>query len=191
MFTILQKFAQSSSDLGSFDYNTSYTTSTSTTSAGLAAGLMLGILVVGLLVYLLFSFVLMKVFKKAGRKDAWAAFIPLYNMYVYYEIAGRPGWWAFLGLIPFVGGLISIVTGILGSIDLAKSFGKDTGFGIVLAIFPYIGLPMLAFGSATYQGPAGPEGGNNVPPAMPGNPTPPVQPPVPPTVPPTQPPIVQ
>jgi hypothetical protein len=187
MFKTLQTLAQAGTDLGSFDYNTSYTTSTSTASAGLAVGLIVGMLVVGLLVYLIFGFVLMKVFKKAGRQDAWAAFVPFYNMYVYYEIAGRPGWWAFLALIPFVGGMAALVTGIIGSIDLAKSFGKDTGFGILLILLPFIGLPMLAFGDATYQGPAGPEGGNNVPPANPTNPIPPVQPPVPPT----QPPIVQ
>lgn len=179
MLSILQKVAQVSSD---YDFDTSYSTySTSTDAvsggtAALGAGLFLFIILFGLFIYLFFSFCLMKIFKKAGRKDAWAAFIPIYNMYVYFEVAGRPGWWAFLAFIPFVGGVISLVTSIIASLDMAKSFGKEVGYGILLALLPVIGYPMLAFGDAQYQGPAGPEGqgGANTPSQPPVQPQPPV-----------------
>ncbi|WP_374758343.1 DUF5684 domain-containing protein [Thermonema sp.] len=37
-------------------------------------------------------------------------------------------------------------------IDLAKSFGKGTGFGIGMLLVPFVFLPMLAFGDAEYEG---------------------------------------
>ena len=183
MLTILQTLAQTSSSLDGYSYTTS-STGGDAASAGMAIGLMLGIFVFILFMYLIFGFITMKIFKKAGRQDAWAAFVPIYNNYVYFEVAGRPGWWAFLAFIPFAGSIIAFVTMILGSIDMAKSFGKETGFGILLVLVPFVGLPMLAFGDATYQGPAGPEGGNQAPQA-PNVPT--MTPPQPPVQPPTQP----
>ena len=194
MFSVLSRFAQSMSDMN-MSYDTSYSTSTnSATGAIFGFGVIIAIIIIILVSYLFFGFCLMKIFKKAGRQDAWAGFVPFYNMYVYFEIAGRPGWWVFLGLIPLVGGIISVITSILGSIDLAKSFGKEVGFGILLAILPIIGYPMLAFGGAQYQGPAGSEGQNRgqLPPQAPIQPPTPPQPPVSPQPPtPPQPPVVQ
>lgn len=191
MFALLNNFAQSMNDMDmSFTSNDTTTTVNSGAAAAAGLGIFMVIMIIALVAYVFFSFCLMKIFKKAGRTDSWAAFVPIYNMYVYYEIAGRPGWWAFLALIPFVGGIIAFVTNIIASMDLAKSFGKEAGYGLLLAIVPIIGLPMLAFSNATYQGPAGPEGHNNqLPPTEPTQqppiaPQPPVdtQPPVQPTV---------
>ena len=42
---------------------------------------------------------------------------------------------------------------IVASVDIAKSFGKGTGFGIGLALLPFIFYPILGFGDAQYQGP--------------------------------------
>ena len=42
-----------------------------------------------------------KVFEKAGQ-PGWAAIVPLYNAYILLKIAGRPGWWLLLFMIPFV-----------------------------------------------------------------------------------------
>jgi hypothetical protein len=53
-------------------------------------------------------------------------------------------------LIPFVNFIIVIIL----SIDLAKSFGKGGSFGIGLALLSIIFMPILAFGSAQYQGPS-------------------------------------
>lgn len=180
MFSVLSKFAQTMNDF-EMDLNSLETTTTTETAAGAAvgAGVFLVVMLLALVAYVFFSFCLMKIFKKAGREDSWAAFIPIYNMYVYFEIAGRPGWWTFLGLIPLVGGFIAIVTSIIGSIDLAKSFGKGAGYGLLLAFVPIIAYPMLAFGDAQYRGPAGPEGqGGQMPPQAPMQPPTQPQPPV-------------
>ena len=107
------------------------------------------LVVVELLVLLLVIAGMWKVFTKAGR-PGWASLIPIYNVYVWCKIVGRPGWWVILMLIPFV----NIVVGIIVCIDLAKSFGKGSGFGWGLALLGIIFLPILGFGSAQYQGPS-------------------------------------
>jgi hypothetical protein len=124
-------------------------------SAGAAIGIMLFALLFGLIIYIAVAVCCMKIFKKAGHKNAWAAWVPIYSAWVYFEVAGRPGWWALLSLISPV----NIVIGFIGGIDMAKSFGKDSTFGVImLGFLPFIGIPMLAFGKAEYLGPAGPQG---------------------------------
>jgi hypothetical protein len=90
-----------------------------------------------------------KIFTKAGQ-PGWASIIPIYNWYILCKIVGRPGWWVILLLIPF----INFIIGIILCIDLAKSFGKGVGFGIGLVLLSLIFFPILAFGSAQYQGPS-------------------------------------
>ncbi|MFS8096419.1 DUF5684 domain-containing protein [Lentzea alba] len=114
-----------------------------------------GIGVVGLIIYLAliaFSIVVFwKTFTKAGQ-PGWAAIIPIYNIYVWLKLAGRPGWWLILLLIP----IVNIVIALIVSMDVAKSFGKDSVFGVVgLWLFSIIGYAILAFGGAQYRGPAG------------------------------------
>lgn len=166
MLGILSTLAQVSS---SYDYDYSYSTTPADGAAAAAVGLgmLMFIFVFVLVAYLFFAFCMYKVFKKAGRQDAWAAFVPIYNTYVMFEIAGRPGWWAFLGFIPIVGGVAALVTAIIGTLDLVKSFGKSGGYAALLILVPIVGWPMLAFGDATYKGPAGPEG-SKTPPVQPG-----------------------
>lgn len=121
------------------DYTTTSTTTSSDpmqTLAGLA-----------ILVLLLAS--LWKIFTKAG-KPGWAAIIPFYNMIVLLQIVGRPVWWFVLLLIPFV----NIVFSIIVAHDTSKSFGRGVGTTLLLIFLPFIGYPMLAFGSASYVGPS-------------------------------------
>ena len=105
--------------------------------------------IIGLLIGLLMIVAMWKVFTKAGQ-PGWASIIPIYNLYVWCRIVGRPWWWILLMLIPFVNFIILIIL----CIDMAKSFGKGAGFGIGLAFLGIIFLPILGFGSAQYQGPA-------------------------------------
>ncbi len=90
-----------------------------------------------------------KVFTKAGQ-PGWAAIVPIYNVIVLLKIVGRPTWWVVLLLIP----LVNFVVGILLCIDLAKSFGQGTGFGIGLLLLAPIFYLILGFGGARYVGPA-------------------------------------
>ena len=106
------------------------------------------------LVSLFFVIAWWRIFSKAGR-PGWAVLIPLYNLYVYTQIVKRPKWWIFLYLtilIPFAGPLAAFLLGLLDSLRLAKAFGKSDGFGVGLALLGIIFLPILAFGSAKYDG---------------------------------------
>ncbi|MBI5722631.1 MAG: signal peptidase I [Planctomycetes bacterium] len=101
-----------------------------------------------------------KVFTKAG-KPGWAAIVPIYNFIVLLEIVDKPLWWIILLLIfP-----VNIVVGIILAIELAKKFGKETGFGLGLFFLSFIFVPLLGFGSAKYLGAAA--GGATPPPPPP------------------------
>lgn len=88
-----------------------------------------------------------KVFTKAG-KPGWTSLIPFYNMYQLFEVAGMNGWMFLLLLIPFVNFIIIIML----NINLAKAFGKETGFAIGLILLNPIFMLILAFSDAKYIG---------------------------------------
>jgi hypothetical protein len=89
-----------------------------------------------------------RVFAKAGR-GGWECLIPIWSAYALLKIAGKPGWWLILLLIP----LVNLVIGIIASISLAKTFGKGTGFGLGLVFLGVIFFPILGFGDAKYVKP--------------------------------------
>lgn len=157
-------------------YESSFNSSSSSTTDTAAALAFIGAYFVFVIViYLVFSFILSKVFAKA-KQPAWAAFVPIYNTWVLFEIAGKPGWWALLiipSFIPLVGLLFSIalaVMSLLAALELAKRFGKSQAFAILgLWLFSIIGYAILAFDDSKYQGVAAsgasPSPGNNPSPA--------------------------
>lgn len=87
------------------------------------------------------------IFVKAG-KPGWATMIPVYNAIVFLQIIHKPTWWIVLFFIPFV----NTVFGIICLIELAKVFGKGTGFIFGLIFLSYVFLPILSYGSAQYSG---------------------------------------
>lgn len=106
------------------------------------------VLVLALVVFLIIT--RWKIYTKAG-KPGWACIIPIYNIIVMLEIVGKPWWWIFMFLLP----IVNIVFAIWMINLLSKSFGQSEGFTVGLILLPVIFYPILAFGSYTYQGPAG------------------------------------
>lgn len=100
-----------------------------------------------LAVWLISAIGLWKMFEKAG-KPGWAAIIPIYNIIIILEITGNPIWWLIMLFIPFVNIFFSIM--LLNA--LAKSFGQGVGTTLLFIFLPFIGFPMVGFGSATYVG---------------------------------------
>ncbi len=90
-----------------------------------------------------------KTFAKAG-KPGWACIVPIYNVIVMLEIAGKPLWWFILFFIPFV----NLIVAIIVPIEIAKTFDKGAGFGLGLAFLPFFFYPALGFGDAAYTAPA-------------------------------------
>jgi hypothetical protein len=87
-----------------------------------------------------------KVFDKAGL-PGWGALIPIYNLVLWMRVAGRPGWWVLLLLVPFVNFIIAVVV----SYDVALKFGKGIGYALGLLFLPMIFYPVLGFGPAQYH----------------------------------------
>lgn len=88
-----------------------------------------------------------RLFEKAG-KPGWAALVPVYNMIVYLQIAGKPVWWIVLYFIPLVNAVIAIMT----IFAFAGKFGKGMGFALGIIFLPFVFLPVLAFGDDPYIG---------------------------------------
>lgn len=121
-------------------YSTSYSTS------GLE-NISSGIVIAALAVAIVSIIAQWKIFTKAG-KPGWAAIIPFYNMYTLFEVAGMNGWMFLLMLLP----IVNIVIMIMLYVNLAKSFGKSTGFAVGLIFLNFIFMLILGFGSDQYVG---------------------------------------
>ena len=84
-----------------------------------------------------------KVLEKGGESGVWAIFLLTGCLYPFAFVSGRPRspggptWWVILLYIP----IVNIVVLAILSIDLAKSFGKGTGYGIGLWLLPLHLLP--------------------------------------------------
>lgn len=112
-------------------------------------------LVVFLIIAVIMIISMWKIFEKAGR-PGWAALIPIYNYWVLAEISGYPGWLALVVLIawiPVVGFIAALAVSVIVSIGLAKAFGKDPIWALLIIFLPIIALPILAFGKDKYVGP--------------------------------------
>ena len=125
------------------------------------------------LVYLIAIFViqglpLFFVYKKAGANGApaWSAYIPFWQWWTFLKVIGRPTWffWLLIGLFilgfPTLGiaWIALFVLFVILMNDLSKSFGKDAAFTVGLIFLNWIFLAILAWGKATYRGPAAASG---------------------------------
>jgi hypothetical protein len=122
-------------------------------SSSLGAGATIALVAVGLVVGVLHIIGFWKTLEKGGESGAWTlltlvpclgpvAFLPMT------KLVGRPAWWVVLLYIP----LVNLVVLAILSIDIAKAYGKGTGYGIGLWLLPFVFYPMLGFGSAQYRG---------------------------------------
>jgi len=62
------------------------------------------------------------------------------------KVAGKPGCWLILVLIP----LVNVAIAILALVALCSRFGKGGGFALGLLFLPFIFCPILGFGNAQY-----------------------------------------
>lgn len=133
----------------------SVTSDGSTSSGSLGAGATIAIVAGVALVLLLHIIGYWKTLTKGGESGAISllflisclapiAWLPMM------KLIGRPPWWVVLLYIP----IVNIVILAIISIDVAKSYGKGTGFGIGLWLLAPLFYLILGFGSSTYRGPA-------------------------------------
>lgn len=109
---------------------------------------------VSLVICVIFVIANWKIFAKAGE-PGWASIIPIYANVVQFKMVGLNPWLLLLYLVPLVNVVVAVVFAIVVPFRLAKSFGKDLGWGFGLWLLPYIFNLILAFGSSEYVGPNG------------------------------------
>lgn len=136
----------------SYDYYYDSSAADAAASAVGAGVAILGIIyIVSIIASLAVSIVMIiaqwKIFTKAG-KPGWAAIVPFYNNWVMVEVSGLPGWYFALLFLP----VANIIATFMIYIEVAKKFGKSTGFGVASVFFPFVCLPILGFGKSSYQG---------------------------------------
>ncbi|WP_299522021.1 signal peptidase I [Winogradskyella sp.] len=73
-----------------------------------------------------------KLYVKAGRQ-AWEAFVPIYNAIILMKIISRPWWWVILMFLPIVN-LIMIPA---AWVETARAFGKDTKLDALICIVTF------------------------------------------------------
>lgn len=129
------------------DYSYEYTSLETSSSAGGMVVYM--ILMLAISVFAIVS--MWKVFKKAG-KEGWAALIPIYNLVVLFQISGIDPKKLLWFLLPFIGQIIVFVYLIMAYINLAKAFGKSSGFAAGLIFLNVIFMGILAFDDSVYSG---------------------------------------
>lgn len=86
-----------------------------------------------LLIFIVASIGRWLTFKKINKKG-YEALIPFHNTYEIIKVANMPGWHIFLLLIP----VWRIVENIKIHMKFAEAIGKSKGFGVCLALFPFI-----------------------------------------------------
>ena len=73
-----------------------------------------------------------KLYIKAGRQ-AWEAFVPVYNAVILMKIISRPWWWTILLFLPIVNLIMLPVVWV----ETARSFGKNASLDTFLAIISF------------------------------------------------------
>lgn len=56
-----------------------------------------------------------------------------------------------MNLLSIAGNILIIISSIIMGVNLAKKFGKDSAYGVLIAFLPIVGLSILAFGKAEYN----------------------------------------
>jgi len=129
-----------------YGYDYGYSADAAASTLGVLGGLFFGIMIFSSIIGLIAIISYAKIFKKAG-KPWWASIVPIYNTIVMIEIAKLPLWYIALFFIP----IANIYAIFKINIEMAKKFGKGTGFGIGMTLLSIIFIPLLAFSDNKYE----------------------------------------
>ena len=119
------------------------------TAAAIVGGMTILILFTLVAAYVISSFLLGRIFKKAGVEQ-WVAWVPFYNTWKMLELGGQQGFWAVLAIIPVVNVVAAIFT-YIAMYNIGLKLQKE-GWFVVLAIFlPIVWMIWLAFDSSVWR----------------------------------------
>lgn len=105
--------------------------------------------IIGIISYVLYSWMLGKIFKKAGVK-AWKAWVPFYNIWIMYKLGNTAGWWTILLFIPIIN-IVASVFFYIASHRIGLKLGKSGAFVLWAIFFPLVWFAWLAFDDSTWH----------------------------------------
>jgi signal peptidase I len=83
-----------------------------------------------------------KIFEKAGMKETWKGYIPVYNYIEWIKLVGKPWWWIFFAIVP----LVNLIVMVALHVETARKFSKFSPTDTLLSILvPWYYMPALAF----------------------------------------------
>jgi len=106
--------------------------------AALIAGFMTVFLFIAVGVYIYTSLCLYLIAKKLNVAEAWAAWIPIIQVWPFLTSAGKPCWWVILLLIPFV----NAVVGVYLWMCIAENLGRNKWLGLLM-LLPIVNLVLM------------------------------------------------
>ena len=132
-------------------------TGTDTAAAAATATMLLtAYFFVSVLAYVFVSFVMGKIFTKAGV-EPWKAWVPVYNTWVFLELGGQKGWLILLAFLPGVN-IIAGIFMIIAAYNIGLAFNKNGAWVLLYIFLSPVWFLLLAFDSSTYN--SGMTGGN-------------------------------
>jgi len=135
-------------------------------TATTAASVGFVILFIVLALYAFSAFCLQKIAQRTGHDDnSWFAWVPILNLFLMTQIAGKEWWWVLLMFIPYVNIIIVAIVWM----GVTEARGKSPWLGLLMLV-PAANLFLLAYLAFSSDGetPARPKG-----PAAPTPPAPP------------------
>ncbi|RJQ46410.1 MAG: hypothetical protein C4534_03005 [Gaiellales bacterium] len=90
-------------------------------------------------VYVFTAFVVMTIANKLGVANSWMAWVPILNIYLLVKMAGKPGWWLALFLVPFINFFVAVYVWML----IAERRGRPQFWGLLM-IVPVVNLILMA-----------------------------------------------
>lgn len=142
--------------------------------AGPLLGLVIAMVVVCVYVvifvglYVLYAWLLSRVFRKAGI-PAWKAWVPVYNLWVFLELGGQPGWIAILSVIP-AAGIVATVFLCIAAYHIGLAFKKEGAWVVLYIFLPWLWIAIVGLDSSRWEpwlSPVPPVYGANIVPPMP------------------------
>ena len=118
---------------------------------------------------LFYAICLQRLAERSSTPDDWMAYFPLLHLYLFCQVAGRPGWWIILLFVPVVNIVVDMLMwasiaaarghrawlGLLSPLGMAFLGGMLFGFGVrdiwllgflVFPVLSWVMVALLAFG---------------------------------------------
>lgn len=133
-------------DIGLADANAKNLYAILTQDAAPAVGAVLA----GLALFLIESWLLGKLFRKAGR-PAWQGWIPGLNVFVFLEIGMVSGWIVLLGVIPALGPLAVFVAMAMAARRIDIHLLKRPGWTVAFVLLEPLWLAVNALDRSTWR----------------------------------------